>query len=206
MNKILLSFLLCLATSFVLADAPERERLIELLDNADNLTADFTQKTYKETSANVDVTSGTMSISKPLRFNWTVKKPYEQQVISDGETLWVFDPDLEQATYQPLSENVQQSPAMILVQPREALTGQYDIIEVKTDDLTAYKLYPISEETNFKELMLLFSDRMISEIRILDSLNQETIITFANVKTGQAISSEQFEFVPPPGTDLFPQM
>ena len=206
MRKLLVCTLLAMASQLSLADDAERERLINLLESSDNLIAHFEQKTFKEASINVDTSYGTLHVSKPLKFNWSVTKPYEQQVISDGETLWVFDPDLEQATYQPILQDLQQSPAMILVQPRQALTDKYQVIEVDSPEFLSYKLYPLADDTVFNELMLIFKNGNISEIRIYDSLNQETVIHFSDVKVGQTIAAETYEFSPPPGTDLFPQM
>ena len=206
MKKLFVCVTLAMLGAMAVADDSERERLINILESSDNLVANFEQKTFKEASAHVDVSSGTLSVSKPLKFNWTVTKPFEQQVISDGETLWVFDPDLEQATYQPISTDLQQSPAMILVQPRQSLTNNYQVFEVKNPDMLAYKLYPVDENAVFNELMLVFVNGTISEIRIYDSLGQETVISFSNVKVGQNIADTTFEFTPPAGTDLFPQM
>jgi outer membrane lipoprotein carrier protein len=206
--KRLFIILVALSVSWVWSDesAEATERLITLLERSDHMVADFEQKTYKELAAEPVVSTGTLKLSKPLRFHWSVSKPFEQDVISDGETLWVFDPDLEQATYQPISQDLQQSPAMILAQPRVSLTGRYQVFEVTADELTAYKLYPNDEDSIFSELVLIFSDTSITEIRILDSFGQETVIVFSNVTVPETIPASVFEFVPPPGTDLFEQI
>jgi outer membrane lipoprotein carrier protein len=183
-----------------------RERLIVLLEQMTSLSSEFEQRTYKEASANVDVSSGKFTLQKPMKFNWTVTKPYEQQVISDGETLWVFDPDLEQATYQKISENIQQSPAMILVQPRLSLDERYQVYEAERETFSVFKLIPSKEEGVFAELSLVFEEGVISEIRILDTLGQETLVQFSNVEVDVNLDNSLFEFNPPPGTDLFEQM
>lgn len=205
MVKKVLAVLSVLIMSLATAD-DSREKLIGLLEQVTSLSSEFEQRTYKEASSNVDVSSGFFTLSKPMKFNWTVTKPFEQQVISDGETLWVYDPDLEQATYQKLSENIQQSPAMILVQPRMSLTDQYQVYEAQRDDFTVFKLIPSDEEGVFTELSLVFVESAISEIRILDTLGQETLVSFKNVELDPTLEPSQFEFSPPPGTDLFEQM
>jgi outer membrane lipoprotein carrier protein len=208
MKRLFAGLVILLSVSWVWADESEEatERLISLLEQSDHMVANFEQKTYKELAATPVISTGTLKISKPLKFHWSVNTPFEQAVISDGETLWVFDPDLEQATYQAISEDLQQSPAMILAQPRLSLTGQYQVFEVISDELTAYKLYPNDEDSLFSELVLIFSGSTISEIRILDSFGQETVILFTNVTVPDSIPVSVFEFIPPPGTDLFEQM
>jgi outer membrane lipoprotein carrier protein len=208
MKNLVFGLIILLSFQSALADetAVARERLITLLEQSDNLVADFEQKTFKELAANPEISIGLLKIAKPLKFNWYVKSPFEQQVISDGETLWVYDPDLEQATYQPISNNLQHSPAMILAQPRESLTGHYGVFEANVDELTIFKLYPVDPDSVFSELALIFEGDLISEIRILDSLAQETVISFSNISNSQPIPDETFDFNPPAGTDLFEQM
>lgn len=188
------------------ADDAARDRLIDRLAATATLTADFTQQTYGEGQLERETSEGHMKVARPMKFAWLVSQPYEQSVISDGETLWVYDPDLEQATYQPVGEQIQRSPAMILAQPESTLTNDYDITEAGDDDLTAYRLFPTAEDAVFSEMTLLFEQEEIREIRLKDNLGQTTLITFSNVATGTDIDPAVFEFSPPPGTDVFEQM
>jgi len=188
------------------ADEAARERLIDRLAATATLTADFTQETYGDGELSQEKSEGRMKVARPLKFAWLVSQPYEQQVISDGETLWVYDPDLEQATYQPVGDQVQRSPAMILAQPESTLNTDYDVMEAGDDALTAYRLFPTNENAVFNQMTLLFEQGEIREIRLKDNLGQTTLITFSNVKTGVDIDPAEFDFTPPPGTDVFEQM
>lgn len=190
----------------VFADEAAKQRLISRLENYSTLTADFEQRTYQENQQSGEVSVGKLSVAKPLKFSWLVNQPFEQQVISDGETIWVFDPDLEQATYQPVDENLTQSPAMILAQPRTALQSQYEVTEAGNDSLKVYRLYPEQEDSVFVELLMIFENDIINEIRIKDSLGQETVISLSSVVENRAIDASAFVFNAPPGTDLFEQM
>lgn len=202
---ILLS-VLTITLSTVHADELARDTLIERLQQTTTLQANFTQRTLNANRNAIDDSSGQLTIARPMRFFWHVELPFEQQVISDGETLWVYDPDLEQATYQPVSNSVQQSPAMILVQPETSLTGQYHITEAKADGIVSYQLEPLQSESFFESLTLIFRNEIIDEIRIVDSLGQQTQIRFQNVNLNPSIEADFFEFVAPEGTDLFEQM
>lgn len=188
------------------ADQESKDALVQLLEQSDHFQADFVQRTYKPDTPSADESKGKLWVSRPLKFRWSVVEPFEQHVISDGETLWVHDPDLEQATYQPVSDNISQSPAMILAQPGEALSGPYEVIQAKSDELTAFKLYPASEESLFESISLIFINDQLDEFRLQDSLGQETVIQFSNVSVDAPSQENPYEFVAPPGTDLFPQM
>lgn len=209
MKKIVIGTVLSLVSmvlSTVAADDLARDTLIERLQQTSTLQANFTQRTLNSNRNSIDESSGSLTIARPLRFLWHVELPFEQQVISDGETLWVYDPDLEQATYQPVSSSVQQSPAMILVQPETSLTGQYHITEAKAEGIVSYQLVPLENESFFESLSLIFRDEVIAEIRIVDSLGQQTQIRFQDVNLSPSLAAEFFEFNAPEGTDLFEQM
>lgn len=204
--KVLLSLLLSTASFSALADEAARERLIERLEATSNLSAEFEQETYAEGELRGERSSGLMQIARPLKFVWQVSEPYEQSVISDGDTLWVYDPDLAQATYQPVADQIRQSPAMILTQPRSTLSTSYDVTEAANDELTSYQLYPTDEDAMFSELTLVFVDGVISQLRLTDNLGQDTRIRFNDVRTGMNFPAATFEFEPPAGTDVFEQM
>lgn len=188
------------------ADESAKESLIQRLEAFDTVSADFEQTTYSDTYQTIDQVTGQLTVAKPLRFAWLVTAPYEQQVISDGELLWVYDPDLEQATYQSVNDSLQQSPAMILSQPRLVLESQYQVTAATAADFTSYRLYPINGETVFSEMEMTLDENGIDSIQILDSLGQSTVIQFFDFQANQSVDNSQFEFNPPPGTDLFEQM
>jgi outer membrane lipoprotein carrier protein len=188
------------------ADEAARQRLIELLQSTETLQARFRQETYADGELRGDQSEGVMKIARPLKFAWHVTVPYEQSVISDGETLWVHDPDLLQATYQPVTGQLEESPAMILSQPGAALNSSYEVTEASNDNLTAFRLYPTGDDSVFENMTLLFEEGKISELRLSDNLGQDTRITFSQVRTDLTMDDAEFEFTPPEGTDVFEQM
>ena len=52
---------------------------------------------------------------KPNYFRWEYKAPSENEIISDGEFLYLYDPDLKQVIVSKLDKQVGISPAMLLV-------------------------------------------------------------------------------------------
>ena len=42
--------------------------------------------------------SGTFEFQRPNRFRFDYSKPFEQTIVADGETLWLYDKDLNQVT------------------------------------------------------------------------------------------------------------
>src|SRR3546814_12261893 len=64
-----------------------------------------------------ETSSGRVALSAPRLFRWEYVKPYEQLVIADGSKVWVYDPDLAQATVRPQGAEEQNSPLATLIDP-----------------------------------------------------------------------------------------
>ena len=44
------------------------------------------------------VSGGSFEFARPNRFKFVYKKPFEQSIVADGQTLWLYDVDLAQVT------------------------------------------------------------------------------------------------------------
>jgi len=54
---------------------------------------------------------GTVSFRKPGRMRWEFETPEKQTIVSDGETLYSYDPDLNQVVETPLKQALKSSSA-----------------------------------------------------------------------------------------------
>ena len=80
--------------------------------------ADFTQvvtSPAKEGQApRVKTSSGTFEFSRPHRFKFIYSKPFEQSIVADGQTLWLYDADLNQVTARKQSQVLGSTPAALI--------------------------------------------------------------------------------------------
>ena len=53
------------------------------------LSADFKQVVSNKGKR--EEASGRLEIARPGKFRWEYSKPYEQLIVGDGKTLWVYD-------------------------------------------------------------------------------------------------------------------
>ena len=81
---------------------------------ARRLQAQFKQVLTDRNGQSVDEASGTLAISRPDRFRWDYREPYEQVIVADGTRIWIYDSDLEQVTVRKLDETLSATPAMLL--------------------------------------------------------------------------------------------
>ncbi|MBQ0783850.1 MAG: outer membrane lipoprotein chaperone LolA [Amphritea sp.] len=205
LKKIAAALLGCTLSISVLADIQENAgpQLNSLLAGFESFKADFDQVSGSDGSRRMEESRGTLLLAKPNRFSWIALEPFPQTLISDGETLWIYDPDLEQATRRQVSENDAGVPALILNGQIDELEAQYKIRLIQEKGINQlFELLPFDETSVFTRIRLLFTDGLIKELQLEDSLGQRTSILFTNQELNPSYSDDDFRFNPPEGTDV----
>lgn len=178
-------------------------QLKQLLGQFDSFSAEFDQISGSDDSRRMEQSRGTLVMAKPNKFNWIAQEPFPQQLVSDGETLWIYDPDLEQVTQRMLSDDQNGVPALILNGQVDELQESYRIRRLnERNDEQLFELLPIEEQGMFTRIRLLFRAGLITELQLEDSLGQRTSILFHEQQLNPKLDANAFIFTPPEGTDV----
>lgn len=177
------------------------KRLNKLLTNTKSMTADFTQTTKGATNGTF---KGSMSVQRPNNFRWETKSPSEQLIVANGNSMWIYDKDLEQATKQGVDSQVGNTPALLLSGDPSKIDKNFKITQ-PYENKNYYVLYPKSSDASFKDLSVSFSGGKPVMMVLNDTLGQTTSIKFSGIKMNPSISSNQFKFTPPKGVDVINQ-
>ncbi len=200
---------LLLASALASAQSPDDvpsadgvDRLRQFLDDTQTLQATFYQELLGPDGGVIELASGALSIKRPGRFSWRYDEPVEQLVVADGTNLWIYDVELEQATVTLLEDVAAASPAMLL-SGEAVLDEEFDVIEsFDADDLRWVRLAPKAEAGDFREVLIGFSDEILSQLWLLDSLDQRTTIELVDLEVNVDLEDAAFEFEPPSGVDV----
>lgn len=191
----------CLMASLVWANSGE-ERLNAFLADVESMQANFEQTLYDEDLNRLEDSRGVMYLKRPGQFRWDYLEPYPQMIISNGETLWLYDSELAQVTVKALDKNVENTPSMLL-SSQEPLEKYFDISEVETSDEKIWvELRPKSSEATFSNLRIGFVGEALHSMELVDSFGQTTFIKFFLVRKNPDINASRFEFIPPQGVDV----
>lgn len=194
--------------------------LVKQLSGIQSLTANFNQTT-KVTTARATTQqakknaptpqhmnqtfSGVMKVARPGKFYWETTKPAKQTIVTTGKSVWIYDPDLQQAVKQSLDDQVANTPALLLSGNTQEIMQAYDIAQPDASK-TYYSLTPKNKESAFERLLISFGANKAPSLMILeDSMGQTTTIQFNNVKLNAKIPTSTFNFTPPKGTDIIEQ-
>lgn len=190
---------LCLGSSVAGADA--RENLSGRLDALAQYAGEFSQEIRGAQGQILERSTGQIFILRP-QFKWVVNSPYPQVVVTEGDFLKVYDPDLEQLTIRPLAEALADTPVSLLTNSGVVLGDQFQVVEVADELGASYILTPNSPDTLYAEIRLHFTDDELVALAILDHLGQFTEILFTPAPESTVIQSSEFQLSVPPETDV----
>ena len=183
-------------------DAAAVQRLTQLLDQAQTLTARFSQLTLDGSGTQLQETAGELALKRPGLFRWHTDEPMEQLLVSNGEKVWLYDPDLEQVTIQALDQRLTHTPALLLSGDVSQIQDNFDITFKEGGNVVDFILKPKSKDTLFDSLRLSFRAGVLNDMQLIDSIGQRTNILFLAVKMNEPVDDAQFTFEVPEGADV----
>jgi len=202
--------LICQTVAFGLAALlamPASADLQAMLAKMNSYSATFTQTIMGGHNQILQQSDGRVRIATPSRFKWVVNDPYPQTLVTVGEKLYLYDPDLEQLTVEPLAAAIAGTPALLLTGGVQDLQSMFEISEIFDGEDTAYSLYPKSEDALFAQIRLRFDGKSrLSHLEIEDHLGQLTRVAFADVAQNAKIAANEFAFKVPEGTEVIGEL
>ncbi len=195
------SFLaLCLGTKAWSGGAAEDiQQLRDLLQPITSLSARFEQQIIDADGFELQVSQGLFQVSQPNRLRWVVESPMPQQIIADGVTLWIYDPDLEQVIIQPFNEDIATTPAVLFSGDLDQLDKAYFVTQLGDG---RFELKPEQGGSLFDSMTIAFEGSKPTAIALTDSLGQTTTIRFTELELNPQLSGDLFVFQIPDGVDV----
>lgn len=167
-------------------------------------SANFTQTVTATDSARQKVSQGRFEFLRPNRFRFDYRKPFEQTIVADGDKVWIYDADLNQASSRRLAQALGSTPAALLAGGN---LEQDFVLSAQGlhDGLDWVLATPKTAEGTFKSLRVGFRGKDLAAIEIVDAFGQRSLLQFAGFTPNAAIAAETFRFVPPAGADVVEQ-
>ncbi len=157
----------------------------------------------------VKTSSGTFEFLRPNRFKFLYKKPFEQAIVSDGQTLWLHDLDLNQVTARKLAQVLNGTPAAVIAAAADLKALQSDFTLTALPEkagLQWVKAVPKTKEGQLQSITVGLKatekGTELAALEILDSFGQLSVMSFSQFEINPALSSASFQFKPPAGADV----
>ena len=203
---------LLLATALPPAWANGLASLEAFMKSARSGRADFTQVVTAPSkdgqAPRTKTSSGTFEFQRPDRFRFVYKKPFEQSIVADGQTLWMHDVDLNQVTSRKQSQVLGSTPAALIASAPDlrALQGEFNLQAAPDKDgLQWVVATPKGKDAQLQSVRIGLKANELSALEILDSFGQRSVISFSKVEVNPALPAATFSFKPPAGADVIRQ-
>ena len=211
---------LLLACCAVSAGATGLQSLELFVKNVKSGRAEFTQlvtSPAKEGQApRIKTSSGSFAFSRPNRFKFIYKKPFEQSIVADGRTLWLYDIDLNQVTARKQAQALGSTPAALIASAADlhALQADFSLSDAPDKDgLQWVVATPKSKDGHLQAVRVglrLHASKPdsipeLAVLEILDSFGQRSVLTFSSVESNPTLPPSDFEFKVPAGADVIRQ-
>ncbi len=189
------------------AEASALDQFKSFVAGTKSAKGDFTQQQLGKSKSGkaAPASSGTFVFARPGKFIWTYQKPYEQLLQADGETLYIYDKDLNQVTTRKLGNALGSSPAAILFGSND-LEKNFTLSEAGERDgaewLTAV---PKTKDTTFEQIGIGLKGGVPVAMELKDQFGQVSLLKFTSFQRNPALGAQQFRFEVPKGADVVSQ-
>lgn len=177
--------------------------------------SDFTQVVTSplkagQTMARSKTSTGQFSFVRPTRFRFDYIKPFPQVIVADGQTLWLYDTDLEQVTARKQSQALGSTPAALVATAADVGSLQKEFnLEAQADaeGLQWVQANPKNRESTIQSVRMGLrvdgAQVSLAKLEILDAMGQRSVLIFERFEVNPAnLGASQFNFVTPKGVSV----
>jgi outer membrane lipoprotein carrier protein len=195
------------ACALLLAGAAHADSVDLLRDFGTNVKsgrASFTQTVTSADGAKKKNSSGQFEFVRPNRFRFAYAKPFEQQIVADGQKVWLYDVDLNQVTVRPMSQALGATPAALLA--GGSLDREFELKAAPAaDGLEWVQATPKAKDGPIQSLRVGFKGPALAALEIVDAFGQRSMLRFTGLEQNVKLADDQFRFTPPKGADVIEQ-
>jgi outer membrane lipoprotein carrier protein len=193
------------------------ERLQKRYDQAKDLRARFSQKYTRAVVGRETVSTGTLTFKKPGKMRWDYDKPEPRMFLSNGQVLWLFEPEDKQAFKQDLKAS-QLPAALAFLMGKGKITDEFEVALAPdrrdAQDKPAGKdkpagrpgdivlaLSPKQPQSTYKSILFVVDPKefLVRESVLVDAQGNTNHFVFDGVEVNTKVADSLFKWSPPAG-------
>jgi outer membrane lipoprotein carrier protein len=176
-----------------------------------DLKAEFNQSTFNKSLNSTIPAQGAVYFKRGGKLRWEYSEPTKQEIVSDGKTLWVYTPSLNQVNTGPAPEalagpagsflaglgRVREHFSVRFLNPAQPVDGAGHAVL----DLTPKQPLPTMTR------LVLALDPKTWEVRramVHDQFENTVTMRFTRMTVNAGLPDQLFTFAPPPGVATVP--
>lgn len=202
--KTLTLVVLTVAQTGAYAQDESAEKLTQLLGNIETFQADVRQLIIESTGGLLEESEIRFMLKQPDGFYWETLAPFPELIVTDGTTLWNYQPDLLQVTLEPWDVSESELAAQLLNGRIEEIKEDYVITggAVRDNQDFEFVLVPLDEASLYDRVTIYFTGETLTSIHVDNGSGQRTFWEFFNNVLNAPLADEVFVFIPPVDIDV----
>ena len=163
-------------------------------------------------AARTKTSTGTFEFSRPNRFRFVYRKPFDQTIVADGQTLWLFDADLNQVTARNQAQVLGSTPAALIASASDLRAVQAEFTLQSAPDKDGLQWVVATPKARDGQLQsvrvglrMAGTSATLGALEIVDSFGQRSLLSFSAFEVNPAMAASTFVFKPPAGADVIRQ-
>ncbi|RUO79325.1 outer membrane lipoprotein chaperone LolA [Pseudidiomarina taiwanensis] len=178
------------------AEENAKAQLLELLAPYKQLSAQFQQVVVDRNGEQVQQLEGSLHAARPAKLYWETLAPDESVLVADGETIWYYNPFVEQVSIYSQQESLQQSPFLLLFDPTSPQWQNYSVEQ----DEGRYWIIGQDAAVGQRIAVQFNSQQQLSAVVVDDGQGQVSTISLTDIDSNITHADGFFQFTPPAGT------
>jgi len=176
-----------------------------------DLKADFTQTAFNKSLNQTIPATGKVYLKKGGKLRWEYAEPTPQQIVSDGKTIWIYTPTLNQVNTGPAPEALA-GPAGSFLSGLGKLREHFSVRLLNpaqpkdADGNVVLDLTPKQPLPTLQRLILAFDPNgwQLRSALVYDQFENTVTMKFAKLAINSGLEDKLFAFVPPKGAATVP--
>ncbi|MCH9757520.1 MAG: outer membrane lipoprotein chaperone LolA [Proteobacteria bacterium] len=168
-------------------------------------TLAFEQQAFNSKDALLYQTTGVLSYQRPNLFRLQYASPEQPLIVADGEIVWIYEAEIEQATAQPFASAEKNGLIETLTSgSADALKKDYVLSAGIDDTLRWINANALDQNSPLKRISLAFAtaDGTLQKVLLVDHFGGKIIMHINDIQYNIHDAEDVFSFTPPLGSEV----
>ena len=171
--------------------------------------ADFSQEAEVKALNKVQKAQGEVWFKKPGKMRWNYHAPAEDEIVSDGNTLWYYSQEEKQVIESPLSKVSDTETTSTLLSGLGKIKELFDVSFAKAEGLDGAGSYlldlkPKTEEEGYNKVTIAVDKNtmLVNTMYLYDPYGNLTTVNLTDISVDKGVPDSLFVFNAPDGVEV----
>ena len=173
-----------------------------LLRDIKTLSADVLQLIVESDGGILEESEIKMHLKKPDGFYWETTAPFPELIVTNGQLLWNYQPDLEQVVIEDWNSDNSELAAQLLNGRTDNLADEYYVVTINSEETKSFELSPKMNDNVYNMITISFLNDRLDMIYMDGKNGERTVWQFNGLVMNSFLEDSLFDFTVPNGIEV----